>query len=199
MKNLLVGALAPFLLLGCGRPAVVNEPVSQLEDPGIGADRITELPFGEGYKWTYLLESNASLQVLDYWYRGTELTNSEGESLQIEHTTEGQKVTEGTLDGSFEAPFTLLSYPLRVGRTWTSGSTQEPARYRFTVEADEQIETPAGRFGALKIRLQNNVTGERQVRWYAPAVGLVARTTYSESGAGQTHRLLRFQRPNSAD
>jgi hypothetical protein len=76
-------------------------------------------------------------------------------------------------------------WPLKVGRKWECTEIATfpngwRVRYelKFTVEAAESVETPAGRFDTLRLEAKgfatnetnnNNVTGHERIIWLAPA------------------------------
>jgi hypothetical protein len=72
----------------------------------------------------------------------------------------------------------LYDWPLAVGKSWTSelkymdhaaGQTYD-LTFRFTVDAFEELTTPAGTFKVFRIRRESPV--DHLVHWYNPELGL---------------------------
>lgn len=99
----------------------------------------------------------------------------------LEVTPEGvriHKVVRGLSTYPVEEPFFKLKRELRSGDVWgggTRGSEYAP-RYRMQVEGDEEVEVPAGKYGAVRMRVSIE-SGDRHAaeghEWYARGVGLV--------------------------
>lgn len=109
-------------------------------------------------------------------------------------------VSEDYLGGggnaAFEPPRPILELPLRPGASWRwSGRGRGGIRIDESSEvfASEKIETPAGRFDAVKIVSQIEQGGARstKISWYARGVGLVRQST-SSGGVASTTDLVDY-------
>jgi hypothetical protein len=86
----------------------------------------------------------------------------------------------------------LFTWPLAVGRQWTGeyyareveGEPARLIRFAYRVEAFEEIDLPAGRFVAFRIRRDDAM--EAVVRWWSPELGLPIKTRRERTGL---HRL----------
>jgi hypothetical protein len=77
----------------------------------------------------------------------------------------------------------VLRYPLRPGSTWVmQDDSIDNSTATATVEAHEVIETPAGRFPTVRIRIENllDLPNRTDHRWYGRD-GLIAIETRSEA------------------
>lgn len=93
------------------------------------------------------------------------------------------RVKNGTLVDSHDPYFTFADWPLFVGKTWpnryryydnVSRRSFDDVHYDGTVEAYEDVPTPAGTFKAFKIALSG--TSSNTVLWYSSDLGLVIKT-----------------------
>jgi len=90
----------------------------------------------------------------------------------------------------------VLRYPLRPGSTWVvQDDAIDNSTVTATVEAHEVIETPAGRFPTVRIRIEttHDLPNRTDHRWYGRD-GLIAIETRSEGpiagGSGATSRTI---------
>ena len=95
-----------------------------------------------------------------------------------------------------DPPQLMIEFPLKEGKSWTK-STQQGNVTRtavFLVRGEEEVETPAGKFKALKIEVHGGTNdplggkGEQfsAFQWYAKDVGLVKEITNVEKGTSTT-------------
>lgn len=91
---------------------------------------------------------------------------------------------------NFQPPFKYFDFPLQVGKTWESRSTETSAKtgatrthiIRGRVEGQETINVPAGTFQTLKVVLNTETTdgikriSGTDVSWYAPAARRTVRS-----------------------
>ncbi|MCE1247647.1 MAG: hypothetical protein LWY06_13475 [Firmicutes bacterium] len=89
----------------------------------------------------------------------------------------------------FNPPQLMLKFPLTQGQNWTRkinrGNAFDTAM--FVVKGVEKVETPAGKYDALKIESsgQSSQGGEFTAQqWYAPNVGLVKETVQAKTADG---------------
>jgi hypothetical protein len=97
---------------------------------------------------------------------------------------------------ALDPPRPLLQQPLRAGSSWTwSGTVRGNVRVEESSEVfqSERIETPAGRFDALKVvtRIEQGGARATKTSWYAAGVGLVRQATES-SGVASTTDLIDY-------
>ncbi len=110
----------------------------------------------------------------------------------VEHRDDGMLVhgfgtTAGV--GRFSSPAVLLSYPLRLGRRWTTGDDDTPERFTFAVTAEVELEVPAGRLRCARVDSLDVQEGDPTTRFYASEVGLVAREQLGEREEIRTQLL----------
>ncbi len=80
-----------------------------------------------------------------------------------------------TVESRLVPPVPLLTWPLEPGRRWEHRGTYEGREGKrevsdvFTVVGPEIVETPAGRFNALKVVRQGSA-GDSDEYWFAPQV-----------------------------
>lgn len=80
-------------------------------------------------------------------------------------------------------PGVLFKTPARPGNTWTR------AGYTFTVGKEEVIEVPAGKYKAIPVAIERDLTGleVKWTEWFAPEVGMVKSVT---SGFGSETTIV---------
>ena len=66
---------------------------------------------------------------------------------------------------ALEKPSLLLKTPPKVGATWDVG------RAKYEVTKEEEVEVPAGRFKAVRVKLSDG--GAESTFWFAPNVGVI--------------------------
>jgi hypothetical protein len=80
-----------------------------------------------------------------------------------------------TVQSRLVPPTPLFTWPLAAGRRWEHrGTYEEPGGKRevadsFTVIGSEMVETPAGRFNAIRVA-RTGSSGDSDEYWYAPEV-----------------------------
>ena len=179
-----------LLLIAC---ATASAQEMQLPTFAIGdrwAYRETDLlTKNETGRWT---ETVTAIDAKDYWIdsRRTLQTTWRGDSTKAVHREQflvdasapdrrGKTIT--TNDGGCAYPWPLkvgMKFECKEGMVWPNGWK---VRYelKYTVEAAESVETPAGRFDALRLMAtgfatnetnNNSVSGHERVVWVAPAV-----------------------------
>ncbi len=97
---------------------------------------------------------------------------------------------------AFEPPRLLQQLPLAPGATWRwSGTGRAGVRIEESSEAfaSEKIETPAGRFSAVKVvtRIEQGGARATKTSWFAPGIGLVRQATDS-GGITSTTDLIDY-------
>jgi hypothetical protein len=73
-------------------------------------------------------------------------------------------------DKPLDKPAVLLRLPAKVGTEWEYEGGG--ARYKV-VEADAEVEVPAGKYKAVRVELGADGAAARTTLWFAPSVGLV--------------------------
>jgi len=97
---------------------------------------------------------------------------------------------------AFDPARPMLELPLKPGVTWTwNGVARTNVRVAETNEVfpKERVQTPAGRFEAVKIvtHIEQGGAQATKTSWYAPGVGLVRQTTDS-SGVTSSTELVDY-------
>jgi hypothetical protein len=126
----------------------------------------------------------------------------------IVEKAEGKKAlfsdkTEKYIQSTFNPPQLVMKFPLNQGQNWVRkidrGSFVDQAV--FIVKGIESVETPAGKFEALKIESSGGSSaggGEFTARqWYAPNVGLIKETVEAKSPDGRitSETILKEYKP----
>lgn len=71
---------------------------------------------------------------------------------------------------NLEKPWCYLKLPAKRGEKWEN--TGAGATTAYAVVSEEQVETPAGKFTALKVEV-SEAGKVRMTNWWAPGVGLI--------------------------
>jgi hypothetical protein len=204
--SLLLGAL---FCAACGPPSSEGFAVFELLNAGEGEPLLTRLNFSPAARWTYAVSDaeGGVYESSDTFYSGT-VTLENGvvaqryvTGLQViyQEETEAGQYLWGSSDGDlFERPITQLSYPLRTNREWKTGTVETPDLYRYKVERVETLETPAGRFEAIRVLQLNTDTTDLVTRWYVEDVGMVQRFGKDDVGNIVQTQLLRYNAPGGA-
>jgi hypothetical protein len=147
-------------------------------------------PLDEGNEWQYRVTANgnvgesvtthiAKVETVD----GEKLARLEASKGNItEHLTQTNKgVFRRRLNGSdVEPPLMLMPYPPKVGAKWQGEITVQKMKLKYfgELEAEENIEVPAGKFKTYRVNLKledNNMTVS-VAYWFAKDVGMVKQT-----------------------
>ena len=94
------------------------------------------------------------------------------------------------LDGElikFSPPQTMIAIPLKNGATWDfNGQAGElKVQQHYGVVGEEQIDVPAGKFQAFRIRGEQTTPNRMTIdRWFAPGVGIVKDVTTMQGAKG---------------
>ena len=156
-------------------------------------------PLAKGNRWTYRTDYDENTDIVHEVAAAEKL--GEVECLVMEYkshnekekrtrvlrkewlsaTDEGVKVHQvvrGISTFPVEAPFFKLKSPIRKGDEWKGATkgAENPPRYHYVVEEEEDVEVPAGKFRAWKVRFKIE-SGERHAaeghEWWAKNAGLV--------------------------
>jgi hypothetical protein len=94
------------------------------------------------------------------------------------------------LDGElvkFSPPQTMVAAPLKKGAAWNfNGQAGElKVQQHYDVVAEENIDVPAGKFQAFRIRGEQTIPNRMTIdRWFAPGVGIVKDVTTMQDTKG---------------
>jgi hypothetical protein len=94
------------------------------------------------------------------------------------------------LDGElvkFTPPQTMVAAPLKKGTAWSfNGMAGElKVQQHYDVVGEEQIDVPAGRFQAFRIRGEQTTPNRMLIdRWFTPGVGIVRDVTTMQDAKG---------------
>ncbi len=156
-------------------------------------------PLAKGTAWVYQTDYDEDTDII-HEVSGTEKVG-ETECFVVEHKSHNEKekrtrnlrkewlaageegvmihkVQRGSSELGVDKPFFKLKGDLRKGEEWegearTSG---DPVKYHYLVEGEEDVQVPAGKYRAVKIRIKIG-QGERHSaeghEWYVKNVGLV--------------------------
>jgi hypothetical protein len=108
------------------------------------------------------------------------------------------KQQRGRTEMAVEKPFFKVKHPLRKDDEWRGEAKADvnSPQYHTVVEAEEEIEVPAGKFKAWKFRVKSE-SGRHLVEgneWFAPGVGLVRYVMTFTEGTTVTAELKKFER-----
>ncbi len=92
----------------------------------------------------------------------------------------GVKVYGGSQHGVefvYDKPILRLKYPLQAGASWQdrAGEGGAVVEYKTTVAGEEEVEVPAGKFKAFKLKIETTSPAGRveAYNWHARGVGIV--------------------------
>lgn len=161
--------------------------LAKFEQPGG-----TLLPMAKGHVWIYKTE----IEDIDRVTEAVGLEKvGEAECVVVEHKTQNRvlrkewlqvgeegvkfhKIQRGRTEMAVEKPFFKIKNDLRRDDIWEGEAmaSVNPAKYYYRAEGEEEVEVPAGKYKAWKIKVRIE-QGERHVasgfEWYAKGVGLV--------------------------
>src|SRR5262249_27108126 len=116
---------------------------------------------------------------------------------KLEHVGEISTSDKGVFLHKIEPPLCLLKYPVTEGQTWRAKSTINGVGFLTicTVGKWEQVEVPAGKFKAIKVRVEyeENAAPFSMEHWFAADVGLVMSKV---SGTKTILKLEKFEKAN---
>lgn len=112
------------------------------------------------------------------------------------------QLTEAKID----PPQVFMEFPLTEGKSWTRSADMGGVTLSavFLVRGEEEVETPAGKFTALKIESHGGNSGTAgntggseftSFQWYARGVGMVKEIVQVEKGTSTT--VLKEYKPGS--
>jgi len=155
-------------------------------------------PLAKGSKWVYSTDFAEDTELV-HEVLGTEKIG-DVECFIVEHKTVGpvlgtrvmrkewlaadgdgvliHKVSRGKSELDVVKPFFKIKHILRKDDEWTGQAKAEenPPRYEYRVEGEEDLEVPAGKFRAVKVHIKIE-SGTRHAaegsEWYAKNVGIV--------------------------
>ena len=105
--------------------------------------------------------------------------------------------SEKATTSEFSPPVCLLKYPVKEGSYWETGT--KLGTKEFTVIGREgpleEVEVPAGKYKAIKVKIETTVTGTKvnNTYWFAPEVGLIKQTAEYMPGKSFTMELAKFE------
>jgi hypothetical protein len=92
----------------------------------------------------------------------------------------------------FRTPVCHLRLPFKPGETWDTDDQLVGqvvyCRAKFTAEAEEEVEVPAGKFRAVRVRVASGQGLGETTHWYARGVGVV-RSVSKQSGRDEEDRV----------
>jgi hypothetical protein len=108
----------------------------------------------------------------------TRLEFQTGTSSEYQFEVSDRGVTKVVADGvPLRTPVCHLRLPLKPGETWDTDDQFVGqvlyCRATFTAEAEEEVEVPAGRFRAVRVRVASGQGLGETTHWYARGVGVV--------------------------
>ena len=203
-----------LVLLGIPRAPLAGPPAPEGD---------TYLPLGKGYKWVYKTDYD-EMEIV-HEVAGAEKVG-DVDCFVVEHKTviasadrtrvlwkewvavsdEGVKIHKlqrGRSEITIEKPFFKIKDILKKDDEWEGlGQAEEnPPKYHYLVEEENEVEVPAGKFKAWKVHVKIE-SGDRHTsdsyEWYAKGVGLVkAEMTvkFGNEGATTISELKEFKRP----
>jgi hypothetical protein len=151
------------------------------------APPVTYQPSKVGTKWVYEVEGTkkenvatvvaaekqGELVVVRIRYRIEDVFDSS----EIVSVGKDGIYRHAVADSLFDPHVCLLKLPVKVGEKWRTDFTAGDHKSTGTrvVEAVEEVEVPAGKFRAVRVKheYKDNDTPRKQTLWYAPNVGVV--------------------------
>ncbi|HEY0825401.1 MAG TPA: hypothetical protein VGD76_16555 [Ramlibacter sp.] len=153
--------------------------------------------------------SEGSNEVLEFFLHGQAMVAFDSPGALLVYGRDGSLVGLAARDGSMVAtwnPPVAFPFPLEVGKRWKQKGhihmhvqdRKLPFETESVVEAVEDLELPAGRFSAWRIRSLDD-EGNVSVEWLCPQLGIyvkrsVERTSMHPQGPGRSEFLLKSHR-----
>ncbi len=190
----------------------------------LGADCGEPVPapkYQAGDKWTWRDEkarewSNEVVQVEGditqiKWPTGSVAFHDKDWVIRQVRRSNGELVTKQGSGQYTSIGQKVLDFPLHVGKKWEYSYTSQPTSNlgdlrtyynRYTIVACEEVSTPAARFPALKVEVDNRSVGARisgvYYLWYAPQVKNFVRRQFVPSQAWnradvRDYELIKFE------
>ena len=104
-----------------------------------------------------------------------------------------------------DPPQTMIAAPLKPGATWEfDGQVADlKAHQHYDVIGEENVEVPAGKFHAFRIRAEQTSPSRMTIeRWFVPEIGIVKDVTTIRSDSGELLQRISLElteRPKIAD
>lgn len=114
-------------------------------------------------------------------HRAGVVTNTDLLAVDAEGITCYARISEEGARITLEPPQKMLTMPLKTGTKWEYEGkiAGEEVRQKYSIVAEEEVEVPAGRFRAFKVRTEQTEGGPGITvdRWFVPGVGFVKDVT----------------------
>jgi hypothetical protein len=175
----------------------------------------TWLPLKKGSKWTYSTDYDEKTDLV-HEVIATEKVG-DVECFVVEHRSENaeekrirklrsewlapgegglllHKVRRGQADMTIEKPFLKVKSAWRKDDEWTgeAKASENPSKYTFIVEGQEDVQVPAGKYACWKVKVKIE-SGTRHAaegwEWYAKDVGLV-KTDMTIRASGEDFQIV---------
>ncbi len=177
-------------LLVVAAPAV--KPTAVYYHPTkVGDKRLYE--FRTGDTATDLTDEVTQVEIKDGRFLVTTSRGAAGSTVEV--SADG--LVQRTLgDKPLVPPAPMLRLPVKAGDAWSWEGSIPGLKTTFTMVGLEDVEVPAGKFRAVRVRQESVRDGKENVSttyWYAPEVGLVKLVSKSATGAEQTQVLKSFK------
>ena len=152
----------------------------------VGDKRVLESTWNgksdESTEWITAVETKGGMTVVSF-------TREEGGPTMYQYgaSSDGMfRVSSG--DVVYDPPYRLLKLPPKEGETWEAvrpATGGEPAQiFKYTTGKEEEVETPAGKFKAVRVEMETvlNKAIMRTTYWHAPVAGMVKIVTHDKRG-----------------
>ena len=194
-----------FYLLGTPLSVAESDPVATAAAKPLTAAML--YPLADGSIWHY--EMNTDKGKWDMKYQVAKLENSDqDENFRVEMLMDGKIVVTEQLsqtakglyrvryqDSNLTPPLLLLRNPIKADDSWTT-KTQVGAE-ELTIACktgSEEVETPAGKFEAIKLTVTTRAD-EKDIRtdyWFAEDVGIVKQVAIVGEGTKMSIELKKY-------
>ena len=197
----LLGALISSPFSDC--PAIAGAPVKKSNSSSAASKKVVPpdyYPLADTYWWKF--KGNSGGNSIDFTLKVVGIEKQPDGRIIYQLDTCGQQVVHdwyvkekgavlrlkeyygdnAKLRVSYEPPYCILHNPLLVGDKWSwqgKGLMDVSINDQSRVEAEEDVEVPAGKFRAMRVvsDVQQGPAHVVKTYWYAPGVGLIKTKT----------------------
>ena len=170
--------------------AVAADPSASSSSAASGSD---SFPLSQGAVWTYMATVDGNDRMVSKKVSRSEqvkgldcfVVEDDGFSgfltkMHLHKSADAVQLVKASY--TMKEPLTWIKQPLKTGDSWAgqllTTDNQDGGTLRFNVEGEETVDTPAGKYQAMRVRMDGETAGPslHATMWFAPGVGEVKRS-----------------------